>query len=54
VRRRIFGPKRDEIKGIWRRLLKEELSDLYLSPNIIQVIETNENEMSGGYSTHGV
>ena len=29
VRRRIFGPKRDEVKGVWRRLRKEELNDLY-------------------------
>jgi hypothetical protein len=37
--RRIFGPKRDEVTGEWRRLLNEELNDLYCSsPNIIQVI----------------
>jgi hypothetical protein len=38
VLRRIFGPKRDETTGEWRRLHKEELNDLYLSPNIIRVI----------------
>ena len=42
VRRRIFGPKRVEIKGVWRRLRKEELNDLYPSPNIIRVIETRK------------
>jgi len=42
VRRRIFGPKRVEIKGFWRRLRKEELNDLYPSPNIIRVIETRK------------
>jgi len=35
VLRRIFGPKRDEVTGEWRKLHKEELSDLYSSPNII-------------------
>jgi hypothetical protein len=37
VLRRIFGPKRDEKRGKWRRLHKEELYVLYASPNIIQV-----------------
>jgi len=32
--RRIFGPKRDEIAGEWRKLHNEELNDLYSSPNI--------------------
>ena len=35
VLRRIFGPKRNEIRVEWRKLHKEELSDLYSSPNII-------------------
>jgi hypothetical protein len=39
VLRRIFEPKRDEVTGKWRRLHKEELTDLYSSPNIIQVIK---------------
>jgi hypothetical protein len=38
VLRRIFGPKRDEVTGEWRRLHNEELNDLYSSPNIIRVI----------------
>jgi hypothetical protein len=37
---RIFGPKRDEIKGEWRKLCSEELNDLYTSPNIIRVIKS--------------
>jgi hypothetical protein len=38
VLRRIFGPKRDEVRGEWRRLHNEEL-DLYSSPNIIRAIK---------------
>ena len=36
---RIFGPRRDEVTGEWRRLHNEELNDLYSSPNIVQVIK---------------
>jgi hypothetical protein len=36
VMRRIFGPKREEVTGEWRKLHNEELNDLY-SPNIIRV-----------------
>jgi len=35
VLRRIFGPKRDEVTGDWRKLYNEELNDLYCSPNIV-------------------
>jgi hypothetical protein len=35
VLRRIFGPKRDEVTGEWRKLHNEELHDLYSSPSII-------------------
>jgi hypothetical protein len=40
VLRRIFGPKRDEVTGEWRKLHIEELHDLYCSPNIVRVIES--------------
>jgi hypothetical protein len=40
VLRRIFGPKRDEMTGEWRKLHNEELNDLYSSPNIIRVIKS--------------
>jgi hypothetical protein len=45
VLRRIFGPKRDEVTGEWRRLHNEELNDLYSSLNIIRVIN---QEKCGG------
>jgi hypothetical protein len=40
VLRRIFGPKRDEVKGDWRKLHNEELHNLYSSPNIIRMIKS--------------
>jgi hypothetical protein len=39
VLRRIYGPKRDEGAGEWRKLRNEEFNDLYLSQNIIRVIK---------------
>jgi hypothetical protein len=38
--RRIFGPKRDEMTGEWRKLHNEKLNDLYSSPNIVRVIKS--------------
>ena len=38
--KRLFGPKRDEVRGEWRKLHHEELNDLYSSPNVIRVIKT--------------
>jgi len=40
VLRRIFGTRRDEVTGEWRRLHNEELNDLYSSPNIVRVIKS--------------
>jgi hypothetical protein len=37
VLRRIFGPRRDEVTGDWRKLHNEELHNFYSSPNIIRI-----------------
>jgi hypothetical protein len=42
VLRRIFGPKRDEVTGEWRKLHIEELHNLYSSPNIIMQIKSRQ------------
>jgi hypothetical protein len=42
VLRKIFGPKRDEVTGQWRRLHNEELYDLYSTPNIFRLIISEE------------
>jgi hypothetical protein len=40
VLKRVFEPKRDEVKEEWRKLHNEELKDLYSSPNIVRVIKS--------------
>ena len=40
VLRRVFGPKRDEVTGEWRKLHNEELNNLYSSHNIVRVIKS--------------
>ena len=47
VLRRIFGHKRDEVTGEWRKLHTEELNDLYCSPNIIWVIKSRRMRWAG-------
>jgi hypothetical protein len=39
VLRKVFGPKRDEVMGEWRKLLNEKLRDLYFSSSIIRIIK---------------
>jgi hypothetical protein len=53
VLRRIFGPKRDEATGEWRRLHNEELNDLYLSPNIIRIIKSRRMRWAGHVARMG-
>jgi len=50
--RRIFGPRRDEVTGDWRKLHNEELIDLYSSPKMFRVI-IEKNEMGEACSTYG-
>jgi len=47
VLRRIFGPRRDEVTGAWRRLHNEELNDLYSLPNIVRVIKSRRMRWAG-------
>jgi hypothetical protein len=47
VLRRIFGPKRDEVTGRWRKLHNEELRDLYSSPSIIRIIKSRRMRWAG-------
>jgi hypothetical protein len=47
VLRRIFGPKRDEVTGGWRKLHNEELHGLYSSPSIVKVIKARRMRLVG-------
>jgi hypothetical protein len=47
VLRRIFGPKRDEVTGCWRKLHNEELHNLHSSPNIIRMIKSRRMGWAG-------
>ena len=53
VLKRIFGPKRDEMAGEWRKLHNEELNDLYCSPNIIRVIKSRRMRWGGNVARMG-
>ena len=53
VLRRIFGPRRDEVTGEWRRLHNEELNDLTSSPNIVRVIKSRIMKCGGHVARMG-
>jgi hypothetical protein len=53
VLRRIFGPKRDEVTGGWRKLHNEELHGLYSSPSIIRVIKARRMRWVGHVACMG-
>ena len=53
VFRRIFGPRREEVTGEWRRLYNEKLNDLYSSPNIVRVIKSRRMRWTGHVARTG-
>jgi hypothetical protein len=53
VLRRIFGPKRDEVTGEWRKLLSEELHNLYSSPDVIRQLKSRRMRWAGHVTRMG-
>jgi len=53
VLRRIFGPKRDEVAGGWRKLHNEELNGLYSLPNTVRMIKANRMRWAGNVARMG-
>jgi len=53
VLRRIFGPRKDEVTGEWRRLHNEELNDLYSLPNTVRVIKSRRMRWAGQVTRTG-
>jgi hypothetical protein len=54
VLRRIFGPKRDDVLGNWRKLHNEELHNVYSLPNIIRMIKSKRMRWAGHVAQMGV
>jgi hypothetical protein len=53
VLRRVFGPKKDEVTGEWRKRYNEELNDLYSSPNIVRVVKSRRMRWAGHVACMG-
>jgi hypothetical protein len=53
VLRRIFGPKRDEVTGEWRKMNNEELHKLYSSPDIIRQVKSRRMRWAGHVARKG-
>jgi hypothetical protein len=53
VLKRIFGPKRDEVTGGWRKLHNEELHNLYSSPDIVRMIRSRRMRWVGHVARMG-
>ena len=53
VLKRIFGPKRDEVTGEWRKLHNKELNDLYCSLNIVLVMKSRRMRWAGHVACMG-
>jgi len=51
--RRLFGPKRDEVTGEWRKLHNVELRDLYSLPNIVRVVKSRRMRWTGHVALMG-
>jgi hypothetical protein len=51
--RRIFGPKRDQVTGEWRKLHNKELRDLYSSKSIIRIIKSRGMRWPGHVARMG-
>jgi hypothetical protein len=52
--RRIFGPKREEVTGGWRKMHNEGLHNLYSSPTIIRIIKSRRMRWTGYVARMGV
>jgi len=50
----MFGPKRDEVTGEWRKLHNSLLNDLYCSPNIVRVIKSRRIRWAGHVAHMGI
>jgi len=53
VLRRVFGPKRDEVTGEWRKLHNEELIGLYCSPKFVRLIKSRRMRWAGHVACMG-
>jgi hypothetical protein len=53
IPRRIFGPKREEVAGDWRRLHNEKLHNFYASPNVMRVIKPRSMIWAGHIARTG-
>jgi len=53
VLRRVFGPKRDDVTGEWRKLHNEEINDLYYSPTIFRVTTSRRMRLAANLARMG-
>jgi len=53
VLRKVFGPKRDEVTGEWRKLHNEELNDLHSLPNTVRVVKSRRMRWAGHVARMG-
>ena len=51
--RKVFGPKRDEVTGEWRKVQNEELNDLYSLPNTVRVVKSRRMKWAGHVARTG-